>query len=936
MKHLQQRLVRQIAVLSVTACVATIHVQAQQRRITRPIDNTRRFTLAGHVPPRARAEFDQGRVSPSLDLKHVTLTLAPSVQQQADLTSLLAAQQDPASPEYHHWLTPEEYAARFGANDADLTQIKSWLESQGLTVTGVARGRNWISADGTAAQVEQALQTEIHEYVVDGKTHFANATEPSLPAAFSGVIRSIRGLNNFRMKPASLRAPSNLASPDYTSTRGNHYLAPNDFATIYDINPIYAAGIDGTGQKIVVAGQTQINLSDIEEFRTSYSLAGNDPQVVFVPGTKDPGLSSTDLPEADLDLEWSGAVARNATIYFVYTNDVMDSIQYAIDQNLAPVITSSYGLCEAETGRADALTFQGWAQQGNAEGITWFNASGDAGGADCDDSTNPGLGVDIPAAIPEVTGVGGTEFSEGSGQFWNTSNGNGQSSVLSYIPETTWNDSATDGQPSASGGGASTFFTKPSWQTGPGVPSDNARHVPDVAFNASADHDGYLVYTGGQVQVYGGTSAPTPAFAGMIALLNQYQVSRGAQSSPGVGNLNPKLYALAQSASGAFHDVTTGNNIVTVSCSTRSRGCTASPVGYSAGTGYDQVTGLGSLDAYAFFNSFSGTAITPIQPVTSITLVASPTSITVNGTLNLTATVSSTDGVTPTGTVAFADGTVSLGSAVLSGSGGTATATITVAGMQLPQGSAILTAEYNGNANTTASVTVSVTSATPSNKPVITSLVNGASFKPVFAPGMVLTIFGSQLAASAQTASVVPLPRSMATVAVTVNGVAAPLYYVSSGQLNVQLPYETATNTTAFLNINNNGQTTSQTFNVAPTAPGIFTDQNGAPVPNTSAARGEEIILYITGAGALTPQVATGDAPAAGTAVSSLPAPTQNVSVTVGGAQAKVDFVGVTPGLVGVVQINYEVPAGIPTGAQQVVVTVGSASSPPATLTVTN
>lgn len=932
MNYLNQHVLGWITVFGVTAGVATIHADAQQSRITQPVDNAKRFTLTGHISPRARVEDDRRRVAPSLELRHIALAIGPSAQQKADLAALLAAQQNPSSDHYHYWLTPEEYAARFGASDADISKVTDWLQAQGLTVTGAARGRNSLFADGTAAQVEQAFQTEIHEYVRNGETHFANATEPSLPAAFNGVINGIRGLNNFRMKPA-LRA--SLQLPNYTSSRGNHYLAPNDFATIYDINPVYSASIDGTGQKLVIAGQTQINLSDIETFRSSFGLTANNPQIVFVPNTQNPGISSTDLPEADLDLEWSGAVARNATVIFVYTDDVMDAVQYAIDQDLAPIVSVSYGLCEPETGRADALTFQSWAQQGNAQGITWFGPSGDTGAADCDDSTNPGLAVDTPASIPEVTGVGGTEFNEGSGQYWNATNDSTQASALSYIPETSWNDSAEDGQPSASGGGASIFFSKPSWQTGPGVPNDNARHVPDLALNASADHDGYLVYTGGQLAVYGGTSVPTPSFAGIVTLLNEYLVSSGTQSSAGVGNINPKLYSLAQSAPSAFHDITTGNNIVTVSCPPRSRNCVATPVGYSAGVGYDQVTGLGSVDAYAFINAFTGKTITPRQ-ITTMTLVASATSITTNGTVNLTATVTASDGVTPAGTVTFTEGTVSLGSAVLSGSGATATATLTVAGTQLAQGSNIITADYSGQSNTTATVTVTVSQATSSSKPTITAVANGASFQPAFAPGVVLTVFGSQLASTTETASSVPLPATMASVAATVNGVAAPLYYVSPGQLNIQLPYETAPNSTAVLNINNNGQTTSQSFTVAAAAPGIFTDQNGAPVPNMSAARGQEVVLYITGAGALTPQVATGAAPVAGTAVSSLPQPAQSVSLTVGGTQAKIDFIGDTPGLVGVVQINYQVPTGIATGAQQVVVTVGGVASAAATLNVTN
>ncbi len=936
----QQKHVRGLATLGVVVCMAAIHAQAQPSRITQRIDNTNRFTLAGHVSALAREGYDRGRVAPSFALKHVTLALAPSAEQKTALAALLAAQQNPSSAEYHHWLTPEEFAVRFGASQSDLGKITAWLQTQGLTVTGIARGRNWVSADGTAAQVEQAFQTEIHQYVVNGQPHFANATDPSVPVAFGGLISAIRGLDNFRMKPAyrSVRPLKNTGSlkPAYTYSDGSHYLAPGDFATIYDINRVYTAGIDGTGQKLVVAGQTQIYLSDIEQFRTTFGFGTNDPQIVLVPNTQDPGFSWGDLPEADLDLEWSGAISRNATVIYVYSDDVMNAVQYAIDQNLAPVLSLSYGFCEPETSRAGALTFQSWAQQANAQGITWLTASGDSGAAACNDPTNPGLAVSLPASIPEVTAVGGTEFNEGGGQYWNATNDSVLSSALSYIPETSWNDSAEDGDPSASGGGTSILFSRPSWQTGPGVPNDNARHVPDLALTGSNDHDPYLVEIEGEFNLVGGTSAPTPAFAGILTLLNHYLVSSGIQSAAGLGNLNPKLYSMAQSVSGVFHDVTTGNNIVTVNCPPQSGTCNAVAVGYTAGVGYDQVTGLGSVDVYAFINAVSGTTIPAIQPVTSVTLVATPASINVDATLILTATVTTTSGNTPAGTVTFTQNSVSLGSAVLAGSAGSATATLVVSGSQLSPGSGVITAKYIGGDTITASTTVTVSSASSSAKPSITALENGASFQPVFAPGMILTVFGSQLAATTETAGVVPLPTSMGSVAATVNGVAAPLFYISPGQLNIQLPYETTPNSTAVLYINNDGQTTSRSFTVAAAAPGIITNPNGAPVPNTSAAPGQIVSLYITGAGALSPPLATGAAPAPGTPISDLPQPTQSVSVTVGGVPAPIEFIGVPSGLIGMVQINYQVPSGIATGAQPVVVTVGGVASPSATLTVTN
>jgi len=905
------------------ALICAASAFAQTSRITEATDNSRRTILAGHVNPKAQPADDQGRVAPSLSIPYITLTLSPSASQQADLEKLLAAQQTKGSPDYHRWLTPEQYAQRFGVSDADIGKITQWLEGQGLKVLSVARSRNWIAVSGMAAQFEAAFQTEIHTYLVDGETHYANASEPSVPASFGPVVKSVRGLNDFRMKPR--------AKPKYTS-KGTHNLVPDDLATIYDLVPLYTAGINGTGQKIAIAGQTEVNLSDIQTFRSSYNLPANNPQTLLVPGSRNPGIQSAsgDLAESDLDLEWSGAVARNATIIFVYSTDVMTSVQYAIDQNLAPVVSVSYGSCELETPSSEVSSFRQWAQQANAQGMTWFAPSGDDGAADCADTQNPGLAVDLPGSVPEVTSVGGTEFVEGSGTYWSTTNTANGASALSYIPETTWNDSAEDGSPSASGGGASILFPKPSWQTVPGVPGDNARHVPDVALSASADHDGYLVYTGGQLQIYGGTSLGAPLFAGLTALLNQ------SLGTGGVGNINPNLYSLAPSGwgSGMFHDITTGNNIVTIPCPKRTPNCGATPVGYSAGVGYDQTTGLGSVDAYRLVTGWNGSSIVPPPTGTAVvTLLSNLSTVAANDAVYLTATATSAIGTTPSGSVSFSINGSVLGSSVLSGSAGTATATLAVNGSQLPLGTGTITATYNNTSS--APVTVSVTASGSGGvvTPAIGGVANGASFKSTFAPGSILSVFGSQLSASAQGASAVPLPLSILGVAALVNGIAAPLYYVSAGQLNVQIPYETPTGT-ATLSINNNGQVTTQSFAVGNAAPGIFTDSTGALVPTSSAAPGQEIAFYITGAGAVSPAMATGAAPAASIATASLPKPVETTTVTIGGATATIDFIGIPPGLVGVTQINVQVPGGIAAGAQPVVVTVGGVASAPATVRI--
>ena len=907
---------------------------AQTSRIKQSVDNRNRLVLAGNIHPKILAATDQGRVAPSLSMPYVSLTLTPSVSQQADLQKLLVQQQTPGSPDYHHWLTPEEYGQRFGASDADIGKITQWLQQQGLKVIAVARGKSWIAASGTAAQVESAFQTEIHSYLADGETHFANASEPSVPAAFGSMVKGIRGLNDFRLKPHMHPA---AVKPKFTGAGDVHYIAPGDFATIYDVTPLYSAGINGSGQKIAIAGQIEVNLSDIQQFRSMYGLPANDPQMVLVPGSANPGSSSQsgDLAESDIDLEWSGAVARNATIIFVYSTDVFTSVQYAIDEELAPVVSVSYGGCELESPGSEVSALQQWAQQANAQGMTWFAASGDDGAADCDDSQNPGLAVDLPGSLPEVTSTGGSEFAEGTGAYWSSTNSATGGSALSYIPETTWNDSAEDGEPSASGGGKSVLFSKPSWQTGTGVPNDGARDVPDISLNSSDDHDPYVVYTSGSIAAYGGTSFAAPTFAGMTGLLNQKLASNG------VGNINPKLYALAQSNPGMFHDITTGNNVVTVSCSHGSFNCSGSTVGYYAGVGYDQCTGIGSVDMYKLVTGWDGgstTTTTPPPPPassTSLALLSNLSTVYSNDVMYLIATATSTDGTTPTGSIAFSIAGSSLGSAALTGSAGSATATLAVTASELPSGSGTITATYNSTI--TASVTVSVTASgsAVTTTPAISGTDNGASFKPSYAPGETLTIFGFELSSGTRSATSVPLPLMTSGVAALVNGVVAPLYYVSPTQLNVQIPYETGTGS-ATLSINNNGRVTTQSFQVAAAAPGIFTTSTGVLVPTATAALGEEVAFYITGAGAVFPAITDGAAPPSSTPLAELPAPTQKTTVTIGGAEASIDFLGIPWGLVGVTQINVTVPTGIATGPQPVVVTVGGIASPPATITVTN
>lgn len=905
---------------------------AQTNRLKGPIQSGQRITLTGHVKPQARAEFDQGPTDAS-KLLEASLVLRPSAEQQAALDQLLKEQQDPASPNYHKWLTPDQFAQRFGASGEDIARIRDWLQQQNLQVTSVSRARNTIHFKGSVAAVQSAFSTQIRNYLVNGELHFANATNPSLPADLDLMVTSIEGLDDFRLQP---RGVSSTA--DYTSGTGHHYLAPDDLATIYDIKPLYAAGIDGTGQSIVVAGQTQVDLTDIRAFRAKFGLSAVDPQIVLVPGMRDPGVSSKDVAEADLDLEWSGAVARNANIIYVYTGSVMDAVQYAIDQNLAPVISLSYGLCEPLTSGSSLRTFETWAKQANAQGITWVNAAGDNGGADCAGATtgSGGLAVDAPASVPEITAVGGTTLNDVNGIYWSAVNGTDGASVLSYIPEVVWNDSTTN-SPAAGGGGASEFYLKPAWQTGSGVPNDGARDVPDIALAASANNNGYLVYSGGALAVFGGTSVSTPVFAGIVGLLN-HSIAKSGTPSSGSGNVNPRLYSLAQTGTSVFHDVTSGNNVVTITCtSSRSRNCVPGSFGYSAGAGYDLATGLGSVDAYKLVTNFASLNSSASPATASLSLAASAGSINASDNATLTATATATNGGVPLGSVTFVVGPAVLGTSSLVAGSGRSTATLAVTGATLAIGTNTVTAEYTGSSTygaATASTKITVTQAA-SGAPAISGFTNAASFKTSYAPGMLMSIFGSQLAPATWSASSVPLPPQVGGVSVTIAGADAPLLYASPTQLNVQIPYGVSTGSPVTVIVNNNGQTANGSVTLSSAAPGIFVDSNSEPVPNPTATRGEIVTLFITGAGAVAPQIASGSAPDPNTAIANLPRPQQPLTVTVGGVPAMVQFEGIPAGLVGVVQVNYQVPSGVPLGKNAVQAQVGNVTSQAVSLTVT-
>jgi pseudomonalisin len=357
-------------------------LSAQPRdRITSFIDDEQRVTLRGNLHPLANTKYDIGAVASDYPMERMILTLLPDSSQAATLDEFVTALYNTESPSYHRWLTPAEYAEHFGVSDSDVGQIVDWLRSHGFESIDVSIGRRAIIFSGTAAQIREAFHTAIHAYNVGGEIHHANAQEPEIPLALAQVVGGIVSLHDFRS--SVMHRPARKIAPQFTSG-GSHYLAPADFATIYDLGPAYQQSINGSGQSVAIVARSNIHLSDVTQFRSSFGLPANNPQIIL--NGPDPGIWNEDEEtEADLDAEWSGAVAKNATVKFVVskstnTTDGIDlSAQYIVDNNLAPVMSTSFGLCEVWLGSAGNTFLNNLWQQAAVEGITVFVSSGDNG-----------------------------------------------------------------------------------------------------------------------------------------------------------------------------------------------------------------------------------------------------------------------------------------------------------------------------------------------------------------------------------------------------------------------------------------------------------------------------------------------------------------------------------------------------------------------------
>jgi hypothetical protein len=775
--------------LLVAATIAPAFGQQQKLapnpvRITQAIDDAAITTLKGNIHPLARPQNDLGAAPVSQPMYHLQLVLQRSPAQEAALQGYLAEVQVKSSPNYHKWLTPQQFGQLYGPNDADIQTITTWLTNHGFTVNKVANGRTFIDFSGSVAQVQDAFHTSIHSYRANGLSFYANATNPSIPTAIAPVVSGVTHLNNIPLKPALVHgkfakfdSQTNRFTPvgstskphaEYTvgdSENGFYLFAvPADAATIYDtpnqtLNAKFSGttSYTGTGATIGIMGQSSIMTSLVQNYR---NLFVGDTKAPIVTNIDDVGDSPGDDDESYLDNEIAGGLAPGANIHF-YTasattdNGVLTSAQYAIDtDNTIDILSLSYGACELDNTTAGNQAISALWQQAAAQGITVVVAAGDNGSAGCD-ATQDSEGNNIPAAsgpiavnglasTPYDIAVGGTDYDVLAigtfGNYVSTGSPGSASSyyrtALGYIPEDSWNNSTynnttidqnvyvgyvsgnpSDDNISAGSGGPSNCATntttdeaigtctagypKPSWQTGAGVPNDQVRDIPDVSFlagngfysalwavcdgstngNDSAGNTGVAncvadstgdFYTDG----FGGTSAATPVFAGMMAMVVQKTGQRQGQAAP-------ILYSLYNSNASIFHDITTGNNSVPCSPSTyNTNTCEENSQGFdymngfNTNAGYDLATGLGSVDATLMVNNW--TSASGSLFVATVAATPSATSITTAQPLSFTVNVTplATGGSTPAGSVTAADSVTGYTSSAVALVNGSATITI--------------------------------------------------------------------------------------------------------------------------------------------------------------------------------------------------------------------------------------------------------------------
>ncbi len=610
---MQRHLVRNVLFLatslllitaSLLAIRASVHADQNTSSVPTPL-NSQVAPLIQHAQLLQAADATQ----------QLNLSIGMQMNNQAQLASLLSALYTPQSPQYQQYLTPDQFELLFAPTPDQVQQVVSYLQSQGMTITNIAPNRMLIDASATVAQADQAFSTQINNYQLGSQTFYANATPPVVPGSISQLITSIGGLDDStQYQPLYARLHSSADTHMQGPTAG---FGPKDLSGAYDAAPLQNSGILGDNQTVALFELDGYQTADVAQYFANYGIAMPNISNVLVDNYN--GAAGQGAIEVELDIEVLGGIAPHAS-QVVYegpntTQGLNDTYNQIVHDHKAQVVSISWGLCESSTGSAELQTLDNIFKQGAAQGMSFFAASGDSGAYDCNDSN---LAVDSPADDPYVTGVGGTNLQLNAG---------------AYGSESAWADpNATQRSPKGAGGGGglSSVFTLPTWQTGQGVMNSNSsgapcnaptgkfcREVPDVSADADPN-SGYAMYctvnnagcpSTGWINV-GGTSAAAPLWAGSTALINQYLLSKGKTV---LGYANPALYTVfnALPSLSPFHDVTTGTNLY-----------------YPAGPGYDMASGIGSPDvnniAQDLVSTGSGSGTTTPTPQPSPSPPPSP------------------------------------------------------------------------------------------------------------------------------------------------------------------------------------------------------------------------------------------------------------------------------------------------------------------------
>jgi hypothetical protein len=688
--------------------IAVCQAQSGAPRIRAQIVETSRFTLRGNTLPAERLGREVGVADPTARADRLLLVLLRSPDQEAALHLFLDSLQDPHSPNFRKFLTPEQFGTRFGIAESDLAKITGWLREHGFQVAGTNKGRTAVEFSGTVGQLQEAFQAPIRNYSLRGVQRWANSADPSIPSALSGVVAGVANLNDIKPRSMSIAGPRGVwresahrIVPNLTIPVGSQpylFVTPADAGTIYDVPNSLNANLagqtqyDGTGVTIGVIGNVFPDFTGVNNYRALFGLPSGHTTIVRDGdyGTFD---QSADQTEALLDSEVSGGLAPGANVILYTAGDtlfqsgVMLAINRAIDDNNVGILSVSYGECESDLGAAGNLQIlQAW-EQAAAQGMAVTVAAGDNGSAGCDDFNTEqaaqfGLAVNGLASTPYNVAVGGTDFDvlkTGFGSYVSLGNSGNYTSALKYIPENPWNNSTgvngmlasnapltnSKGQTNivAGSGGASSLgaveisgssipYPKPQWQQNYSASNqDSARDLPDVSLFSGNGLYGALWAvcepsdcTGGSQWTIRGVGGTSASAPALAGILAIVNQKVGASTR--LGQPNWILYRLAQSAPSVFHQVTTGNN--SVYCQAGSPNCNANHFlsGYNAGPSYSFATGLGSIDASALVSNWNSIALTS----TATTLNLDQTSF-VHGTpVNITATVAPSDS---TGNVAI-------------------------------------------------------------------------------------------------------------------------------------------------------------------------------------------------------------------------------------------------------------------------------------------